>query len=159
MFPNDANVSAHVDIWDLRRLASEEHSQAYMSLESHRHSSVVQRKVELKPGIYFYSFMDLKNMAKVALVFGVQIKKLQFLISFFFKLVSTLCKRGVRQCLTLRCEKEGKEGKGKKGGKKTLLYLRKINPGLCPPVYHPVIILFMRMAAKLQPSAPHRGAR
>lgn len=82
----------------------------------------------------------------VALVLGVQIKKLQFLIYiYFFKPVSTLCKRGVRQC----CSADAEVWEGKK----TLLYLRKINPGLCPPVYHPVIILFMRMAARLQPSA------
>lgn len=79
-------------------------------------------------------------------------KKLQFLIYiYFFKPVSTLCKRGVRQC----CSADAEVWEGKT----TLLYLRKMNPGLCPPVYHPFIILFMRVAARLQPSAPRRGAR
>lgn len=69
----------------------------------------VQRKVELKPGIYYYSLMDLNKMAKVALMFWVQINTYNSWFTFSFKTcVNTL--QAWRQTMfasqTLRWEKE-----------------------------------------------------
>lgn len=111
LFPNDANVSAHVDIWDLRRLASEEHSQAYMSLESSPFQCGPKKSWTQTWNLFLFIYGPEQHGegGSVALVFGVQIKNYN---SWFISIFLNPCQHSASAASdnaavqTLRCEKE-----------------------------------------------------